>query len=227
MNPNDVVLVALVNHPRDWELIQREHWYRIPTARAPKQFSGAQYLAFYFTHAFGAGKWSIDQYAPLRGHELVRRRDLIPSEPDHPRADALYYKLQLGALQRREPPIVSKRGRRLLFVWTTWDKFSTAQELNDLFHKGAAQDKLWEMLKRTPLDVEREILVREGQSRYRVDFLIYCEHGRVAVSIGPEKVGVPSTRTFRVLGIPEAELENHLEGAMQRIRTQVRALGGG
>ena len=26
-------------------------------------------------------------YAPIQGHELVTRRDLIPSEPDHPRAN--------------------------------------------------------------------------------------------------------------------------------------------
>src|SRR5262245_24779827 len=134
MNADDVVLVALVNNTHDWELIQRERWYRIPTKHAPKQFSGAQYLAFYFGRAFGERKWSIAEYAEVRGHELARRRDLLPDESDHPRADELYYKLQLGSLQAREPPIVSKRGRRVLFLWTTWEKFSTAHEFNDLFH---------------------------------------------------------------------------------------------
>jgi hypothetical protein len=36
-------------------------------------------------------------YAPIQGHELVTRRDLIPSEPDHPHAGQWYYKLQLGS----------------------------------------------------------------------------------------------------------------------------------
>ena len=31
---------------------------------------------------------------------MVRRRDLLPDEPDHPRADQAYYKLQLGPLER-------------------------------------------------------------------------------------------------------------------------------
>lgn len=226
MNPEDIVLVALVNHPRDWELIQRERWYRIPTRHAPKQFSGAQYLAFYFNRTFGEQKWQVAFYAAVRGHELARRRDLLPEEPLHPRADALYYKLQLGEIQRREPPIFSKRGRRVLFLWSTWEKFSGAHEWNDLFHQSAAHDKLWEAFKRADLDVEREIVVREGRSRYRVDFLIYCARGRVAISIGPAQVGVPSTKDFRALALPEAELENHFERAVKRIRARVRELGG-
>ena len=117
MNPDDVVLVALVNNPRDLELVERERWYRIPVRYAPKYFDGAQYLALYLARAFGDRKWAIDEYAPVRGHELVRRRDLIPDEPDHPRADELYYKLELGPVLKREPPIVSKRGRRVLFLW--------------------------------------------------------------------------------------------------------------
>ncbi len=225
MNPDDVVLVALLNHARDWDLVQREHWYRIPAQHAPKHFSGAQYLAFYFSRAFGEDKWQISKFAQVRGHELARRRDLIPEEPEHPRANALYYKMQLGEIESRVPPIISKRGRRILFLWTTWEKFSAAQELNDLFHKGAAQDKLWESLQAEHLDVERQVLVREGRSRYRVDFLIYCARGRVAVSIGPTKVGVPSTPDFRVVAIPAEELENHLGRAVKQIRFQVRELG--
>ena len=42
--------------------------------------------------------FSIRWYAQVRGHELVTRRDLLPDEPDHPRAEQRYYKLQLGKL---------------------------------------------------------------------------------------------------------------------------------
>lgn len=226
MNSDDVVLVALVNRARDWELIAREQWYRIPTRYAPKHFAGAQYLAFYFSRAFGEQKWQISQYAAVRGHELARRRDLIPDEPDHPRADALYYKLQLGALETREPPIVSKRGRRILFLWTTWEKFSNARQVNDLFHKGAAHDRLWNALGDANLDVEREMMVREGASRYRVDYLIFCARGRVAVSIGNQKRHFGS-RTLRGLEISQDELDNHLERALAKIHARVREMGGG
>ncbi len=240
-NPDDGVLIALLNNLRDWELVVREHWYRIPVRgrrsptpasaissdcgqHLPQFFSGAQYLAFYLARAFGDKKWTIHEYAPVRGHELARRRDLLPGEENHPRADELYYKLQLGPLQAREPPIVSKRGRRILFLWTTWEKFSTAQELNDLFHRGPAQDKLWTALKECSLDAEREMIVREGRTRYRVDFMIYCPRGRVAVTIGDRRPA-RSTKKFRALTISEEDLENHFERALDQIKRQARELG--
>ena len=58
-------------------------------------------------------------YAPIKGHELVTRRDLIPSETDHPRAGAWYYALQLGPLEHKLPPIVANRWRRVTFIITT------------------------------------------------------------------------------------------------------------
>jgi hypothetical protein len=225
MNPDDVVLVVLLNNLHDWDLVAQEHWYRIPVRHAPRFFSGAQYLAFYLARAFGDRKWTIPEYASVRGHELVRRRDLLPEEAEHPRADEFYYKLQLGPTIPRDPPIVSKRGRRILFLWTTWEKFSTAQELNDLFHKGPAQDKLWEALKECSLDAERELIVREGHSRYRVDFMIYCPRGRLAVTIGGKRPARAS-RNFRAVTIPEEELENHFERALEVIKSQARELGG-
>ncbi len=224
MNPDDVVLVVLLNNPRDRELIEREHWYRIPVRHAPKFFSGAQYLAFYLARGFGENKWSIHDYAPVRGHELARRRDLLPAEEKHPRADELYYKLQLGPLCKREPPIASKRGRRVLFLWTTWAKFMAARELNDLFDQGQAQDRLWEALKECSLDAERDLIVREGHSRYRVDFMIYCGRGRLAVTIG-NKSRVRSSTKFRALAFTEEDLEDRFERSFDSIRRQARELG--
>ena len=90
MDADDVVLVALMNQPRDLEIICAEHWYRIPAKHAPAHITQARYVAFYLTKNFGDAKWSIREYAPIRGHELVRRRDLFPGDIDHPRADEAY-----------------------------------------------------------------------------------------------------------------------------------------
>ena len=38
----------------------------------------------YSTKIFKDDKWAVHYYAPIQGHELVTRRDLIPFEPDHP-----------------------------------------------------------------------------------------------------------------------------------------------
>ncbi len=225
MNPDDIVLVALINSPRDLEIVHRERWYRIPARAAPKYFTGAQYLAFYLTRAFGEHKWTIHEYASVRGHELARRRDLLPHEPAHPRADEHYYKLQLGPLQAREPPIVSKRGRRLLFIWTRWDKFANAREINDLLGKSAAEDKLWSALKDDQLDAERELFVRDGRTRYRVDFLVYCPRGQLAIRIGSPAHRAQPRPGLRTLAISDDELENHFERALNEIRTSARELG--
>ncbi len=133
MNPDDAVLVALLNNRRDYDLAAREHWHRIRVRGAPRFFASAQYIAFYLSRSFGDERWTIAEYASVRGHELVRRRDLLPDEPDHPRADELYYKLELGPLERLEPPLTSRRGYRLLFLWTTGQRFSAAHQVDDLF----------------------------------------------------------------------------------------------
>jgi hypothetical protein len=39
----------------------------------------------YSTKTFKDDKWAIHYYAPIQGHELATRRDLVPAELDHPR----------------------------------------------------------------------------------------------------------------------------------------------
>jgi len=133
MYPEDRVLIAVVPHPRDWEIVQSERWYRVPVKYAPPGTPDFDWLAFYFTRAFGEDRWAIHYYCAVLGHELVTRRDLIPSEPDHPRACDWYYKLQLGPLQHKIPPIVSPRWRRITFIVTTGDRFMHATAVTELF----------------------------------------------------------------------------------------------
>ncbi len=135
MVPDDRVLVAYVPFPDDFRRIVEEHWYRIPVAHAPKGLH-AEYLAFYFGSRFETLKWAVHYVAPNRGHELVRRTDLIPDDPDHPRAGALYYKISLGPIAPLPRPIVSLRWRRILFLHTTWDRLQTATEIRDLLLEG-------------------------------------------------------------------------------------------
>jgi hypothetical protein len=91
-----------------------------------------QYLAFYQTAKFGDERWSIRYYAPVERIELVKRRDLLPNEPDHPRADEQYYRLDIGYIYRLERPIVSQTWRRVTFIPTTWRRLMQAEEIHDL-----------------------------------------------------------------------------------------------
>ncbi len=135
MHPDDRVLVAVMSRPKDFEIARDQGWYRLPVDRAPRGMY-FEYIAFYFTGAFGDMAWAVHWYARRLGDELVTRRDLLPDEPFHPRANDRYYKLELGPLQKKEPPIVSLRWRRITFIHTTWDRFQAAHEINDLFVEG-------------------------------------------------------------------------------------------
>ncbi|MEZ4517125.1 MAG: hypothetical protein R3C44_09915 [Chloroflexota bacterium] len=170
--------------PSDFDIVRQQGWYRIPEKHAPKGLH-AEYIAFYFGRNFGEEKWAIHYYAPRMGHELVRRRDLLPDDPDHPRADDLYYKVQLGPLIRRESPIISLRWRRITFVHTTWDRFQDAVEINDLFVEGGPYvDRLYAVLKERSIRPEREYQVQEEGGAYTVALAVPCRRGRVEIPLG-------------------------------------------
>ncbi len=184
----DRVLVGVMTDPQDFRLAQDEGWYRIPVQHAPACTTDAAVLAFYFTAAFAQEKWAVHWYAEVRGHELTLRRDLFPGEPAHPRADQRYYKMQIGPLIRREPPIPSLRWRRVSFIATTWDRFSAAEELNDLYESGA--DGLYVTLKESGFFPERDYLIRddEGGDDYIADLVVPCRDGLVKVVCGTDQV---------------------------------------
>ncbi len=172
MYPEDPVLVAYVRDSADFALIRREQWYRVPQRHAPKGLYAA-YIAFYFGRAFGDQKYAVHYYAQNLGHELTTRRQLFPDQPDHPRADEAYYKIQLGPLQQRAHPIVSLRWRRILFLHTTWDRFQDATEINDLFLEGGYYvDRLYAILKEHGLQPERHYSLCDGQAVYRTDLAL-------------------------------------------------------
>lgn len=184
MYPEDRVLVAYVPQPSDFEIIRREGWYRIPQRFAPKGLN-AEYLAFYFGSKFGAEKWAIHYYARHAGHELLRRRDLLPEQPHHPHADDIYYKIQLEALQKLAQPIVSLRWRRITFIHTTWDRFQDATEINDLLIEGGPYvDRLYATLRERGIRAERNYHVDEGDGEHLVALSVPTRDGRVNVSYG-------------------------------------------
>lgn len=182
MYPEDRVLVAYMPSPADFSLVQNEGWYRIPQKFAPKGLY-AEYVAFYFGSKFGDEKWAIHYYAERLGHELVSRRELLPDEPDHPRADELYYKVQLGRLRQLSRPIISLRWRRVTFMHTTWDRFQDAVELNDLFVDGGEYvDRVYAVLKDRGIRAERNYRVEENHNAYSVPLAILCANGRIEIT---------------------------------------------
>jgi hypothetical protein len=182
MFPEDRVLVAYVPEPEDFRCIREERWYRIPLRFAPKGLY-AEYIAFYFGNKFGAQKWAIHYYALNLGHELTTRRALLPGQPDHERAEDLYYKVQLGELRSLDQPIVSMRWRRVAFIHTTWDRFRDANEINDLFVDGDQYvDRLYATLKERGIQAERNYRIEESAEDYTVPLAIPGPDGMLAIT---------------------------------------------
>jgi hypothetical protein len=146
IQPTSLVLVAVINNLRDLEIARVLGWYRIPLRTAPKVIA-VDYLAFYQTGAFGDEKWRIQYIAPVRGHELTTRAELLKTEPDHPRAKEEYYKVQLGALEQLPLPIHAGTWRRITFLYTTGEYLLQAKTINDLVVQSDERQLLWQALR--------------------------------------------------------------------------------
>ncbi len=146
-----LILVAVVTEPRDLEIARLLGWYRIPLRHAPKVVS-VDYLAFYQTGGFDeAHRWQVETIAPVRGHEMATRAELLRSEPDHPRAHEEYYKIQLGPLQTLLHPILAEKWRRFTFLYTTGELLENAHSLKDLVVRSEERSLLWRSLRERAL----------------------------------------------------------------------------
>jgi len=173
------VLVVLLNNRADWRRVQEEKWYRIPVKRAPERVA-ADYLAFYRAKALAPAAFGVYHYAPVLRYRLRRRRDLLPEEADHPRADDWYYQIFLGECRTLPRPIPSRRLRRVTFIPTTLEKLLTAREINDLWLSDGRQESLWRLLQREGYDVERFYRINERENRYLADFVLFTPGKRIA-----------------------------------------------
>lgn len=147
-DPNDLVLVTLLNNPTDLARARDEHWYRIPVRYAPRRAVGVPWLAFYQTKTFGDEKWAINYYAAALSWNVVLRRDLIPSEPYHPRANEQYYCISLGPLTPLPHPIPSNSWKRITFIMTHWAQIERAWDIGDLFEANVLERGLWGALEK-------------------------------------------------------------------------------
>jgi len=146
IHPEDLVLVAIVKTPRDFEIARVLGWYRIPLATAPKTIR-VDWIAFYQTAAFGEERWSVRYIAPVRGYELVTREELLRDERDHPRSKEPYFKLQLGPVEALPKAIPSQRWRRFTFLYTTGEHLVLAKDIKDLkVHSSKEKESLWKLL---------------------------------------------------------------------------------
>ncbi len=222
MNASDLVLVAILKDKRDLEIARVLGWYRIPFKSAPKTVA-VDYLAFYQTAKFGDEKWSINYVAPVRGHELTTRAQLMRTQPNHPRAEEAYYKIQLGPLEQLPRAIPSRAWRRVTFLYTTAEKLLEATELNDLIVQSPERERLWQALRDRGLAAERQY---ERQPAGEIDLALLCALGQLGINVGEPPQQVKDGGQWDYLAIPPAAISDDLPGVVARIEAEVQRLGG-
>jgi hypothetical protein len=184
---------------------------------------GVDWLAFYQTAKFGDEKWAINYVAPVRGHELTTRADLLRTQPDHPRAKEQYYKVQLGPLERLPRPIPSRKWRRLTFLYTTGERLLEAAELNDLIVQSTEREILWQALRERGLAAERAYEPAPGGE---MDLALLCALGQLGISVGGEPKKLKERGGWRYLNFSEGAVKEDLPGVVKAIETGVEKLGG-
>jgi very-short-patch-repair endonuclease len=236
-DPAAPVLVAVLNNPRDLAIARDQGWYRIPVQRAPRRVA-AEYLAFYQTRAFGAEGCAVNYLAPVRRFRIASRAELLPDEPDHPRAAEQYYKLEIGPLEQLSQPIPSRSLRRITFIATTLGRLRSAQEINDLWQRDDPQERLWLALREAGLRVEYRYLAGEPPQELPVDFALFCQDGRIAVLCddpGSDEADLREPRPadydlaaagWHVLRFSRSELEQALPACTGAVLALAQRLGG-
>lgn len=184
MYPDDRVLVGVINRKRDLKFMQDDAWYRIPQMRMPHGVY-TEYLAFFLS---GAAAKPFDVpgvhfYARQTGVELAYRRDLIPQQADHARADDVYYKVQLVDIRPKMPPITNPTKRSISFIFTTWDRFSKATVIADLY--GDADDyvdRIYHALRDRNVRVRRYWDAQKKETGRGAHLRVLCDNGLLVAS---------------------------------------------
>lgn len=179
--PDPDTVVCIIRDRNDMSILKDQLWYRIPVNTAPECLKSVRFLAFYQTSTFQSQKWSIQNYGPIKKIKTVKRKILFPFEPPNEKSNKLYFRVELTNLLQFRKSIPSRKGRRLIFIPTTFEKLTTAREINDLFHTSPLEDKLWNVFKMQNIDAERQFVVCEKKTFYFLDFAVFCNQRNLDV----------------------------------------------
>ncbi len=233
------VLVGVINRRKDLEILKKRGWYRISVKYAPKRLPG--YLAFYQTRVFGKDGKAIRYYAPVKSRSTVQRFKLLPDEKDHPRADEYYYKFRLSKLRRTQRIIHNDSRRRISFGFTTLAKLRKSERISQLFDIAPLEDMMRQAFQERGLRVVHEHCVMEGRHcRYRIDFVIFCHRGKIALECDNEKWHSTPQRRARdrvrdrylrrkgwfILRLPGREIQKDIDACLLKVEKVINDLGG-
>ncbi|MCK4422729.1 MAG: DUF559 domain-containing protein [Candidatus Omnitrophica bacterium] len=236
---DSLVLIGVVNRCKDLEIIFNRHWYRIPVKYAPKRRPG--YIAFYQTHIFGKEGKTVQYYARIKSSSVARRTDLLPEEKNHARAKEYYYKFELGKIRSTPCPVRNISRQRISFGFTSLSKLQKSKRICQLFDINPIEDIMRRVLKRKGIRaVHEHCLIENKHCRYRLDFAVFCRHGKIALECDNEKShSTPacrlkdkkrdhylSRRGWFVLRLRGKQIKDNINSCLKQIEQTIDKLGG-
>jgi len=180
-NPNrNSVLIGVVRRAKDLQLIRKERWYRVPARHRFRR--PVSYIAFYLTAGCGSAGKAISRYAEVKRVSAVPRRTLLPDEKDHPRAEELYLKYELGPVRRLPRRIENRLRRRIFFAYTSLSRLRKAKEIGELFDLPPLEEVMRINLEKSKIAYfPQQCVMEKKKCRYRLDFAIFSPSVKLAV----------------------------------------------
>jgi hypothetical protein len=211
MKPEDSVLVGVINRKKDFKILREQGWYRIPVAQMAHGIH-EDYIAFFFSRAFRSQNGSIRYFAERGGYEQLTRAEMLPDEAKNKNASKPYYKVNIGALQAKVPPILNESNHRISFIYTTGERFQNATKISQLFLGGDdLVNPIFDALEDEQYQPTRRWQLEQGYPLQSAQLRVLCESGEVLASTHPDE-GIPIT--------------DDVEGSLDRIKREVAARGG-
>ncbi len=235
-------LVAVITSDADLHRLREEGWYRIPDRALGRQLSRdaldqASALALYQTSSVRDGLPSaIELWGEIDERRTLARRDLIPDEPYHPSAGALYHLLRLKSVQRLDRPVTSIRPRRITFIRTTRERLFHAADINDLIVGTNAEERLWKTLREREPDVERHYYMRAHGVVMELDFALFrreqglgiiCDERPDAIREGSGVADEGMPEAWRVIRFSPARIDQDLDSCLREITAMADRMSAG
>ena len=232
------VLVAVIRRKKDLGILLNERWYRVPVSKLPcRRFN---WIAFYQTSALGNEGKLVKYYARVKRRPKYLRRDLLPDEMNHPKADARYYKFHLSKIRHLKHPLKNKTSMRVTFGFTTLPRILKFRSLSGLFGIRPLERIFRKMLKKNDIPFIAEYPIKSrNHTRYRLDVAIFCKNGKIDIECDQQKYHSGRKQTYdskrdtflnhrgwNILRLSDNDILLNSDESLARLNQMISELGG-
>lgn len=235
---NKNVLVGVLKSEKDLRILLEEKWYRIPVRFFPSR--KFVYIAFYQPAIFGKNGKCIKYFARVAGKETGKRIELLPGEPNHPRANEDYVKVSFKSVEALVVPTKNVIPRRVSFGFTDLQTLKSAKDILQLYGVPPTEQILEHRLNELGIKTVSQHTLSVAGKRYRLDIAVFCTNGNIAIECDNHKAHSSVIQKlkdkqkdanlkklgWRVIRFSEPDILEHLDTSVARVQKIARSLNG-